>query len=120
MRNAIADWTERCERVSRHSSSSIYTECVEYDALLAFGPSIIPHVMLQYKRDVGVQGDGVVSASGIGKGSLFWYELLHELVWGRKTGLQTVVFGELYKSWEGWFEEGGAAEGAPRFGGEAA
>ncbi len=76
--------------------------------------------MLQYKRDVAVQDAGVTSASGIGGGSLFWYELLHELVWGRKTGLQTVVFGEIYQAWEKWFEEGGAAGSAPKFGAEVA
>ncbi len=116
VRNALADWTEHCERVSLQSTSSFYTESVEYDTLLTFGQSIIPHVMLQYKRDVGVQGAGVGIASRIGGGSLFWYELLHELVWGRKTGLQTIVFGEIYASWEKWFEEGGAAESAPKFG----
>jgi hypothetical protein len=61
-------------------------------------------------------GGGGVSASGIGKGVLFWYELLHELVWGRKTGAQTVQFGRVFAEWKGWFEEGGV-EAAPRFGG---
>lgn len=116
-RDAIANWTEHCERVSRHSSLPMYTECAEYDELLALGPEIVPHVMLQYARDVKVQSDGVVSASGIGRGVLFWYELLHEIVWGRKTGLGTVVFGEMYERWRSWFE-GGEWEGAPRFGRE--
>ncbi|KAK3896480.1 hypothetical protein C8A05DRAFT_39984 [Staphylotrichum tortipilum] len=114
-RDALANWTEHCERVSRHSSLPMYTECTEYDELLALGPAIVPHVMLQYAKDVKAQSDGVVSASGIGRGVLFWYELLHELVWGRKTGVRTVVFGEMYEGWKEWFDEG-EWEGAPRFG----
>ena len=121
VRNALADFAERCERVARfHSSSAMHTECAEYDALLAFGPSIVPHVMLQYARDVRVGqqhggGGGDGGASGIiGRGTLFWYELLHELVWGRKTGLQTVRLGEVYKCWEEWFQ--GQLEGAQEVG----
>lgn len=124
VRNALADFAERCERVSRfHSSSAMLTECAEYDALLAFGPSIIPHVMLQYARDVEMSqqgGGGQTSASGIGRGTLLWYELLHELVWGHKTALRTVRLGEVYARWEAWFQEGLAVEGAPRFSGEDA
>jgi hypothetical protein len=65
------------------------------------------------------QSDGVVSASGIGRGVLFWYELLHDLMWGSKTGLQTVQFGEVYKRWENWFQEG-EGESAPKSGREGA
>jgi hypothetical protein len=117
VRNALADFTERCERVSVHASSSAqYTECAEYDALLVFGQSIIPHVMLEYARDQKNGGKQAI-AHGIGGGVLFWYELLHELVWGSKTGLRAVGdFGEIYKQWEGWFESGKGVEGAPRFG----
>ncbi|KAK4194236.1 hypothetical protein QBC40DRAFT_291111 [Triangularia verruculosa] len=121
VRNALADWAEYSEQVSRHSTSTMYTECAEYDTLLGFGKSIIPQVMLQYAHDIKAQsGAGVVSASGIGRGVLFWYELLHELVWGCKTGVQTVEFGEMYKRWEAWFQGGGGVEGVPRFGREAA
>ncbi|KAK4173719.1 hypothetical protein QBC36DRAFT_389517 [Triangularia setosa] len=115
VRNTLADWTEYCERVSRHSTSTIFTECAEYDTLLGFGQSIIPRVMLQYAHDIKTQSGLVLSASGIGQGVLFWYELLHELVWGRKTGMQTVVFGEMYKWWEEWFQGGEGVGGAPRF-----
>ncbi|KAK0721317.1 hypothetical protein B0T21DRAFT_351282 [Apiosordaria backusii] len=123
VRNALADWAEYSERVSRHSTSTMYTECAEYDTLLGFGQSIIPQVMLQYAHDIKVQSGGggvLVSASGIGRGLLFWYELLHELVWGGKTGVQTVEFEEMYKRWEAWFQGGGGVEDAPRFGRQAA
>ncbi|KAH8912170.1 hypothetical protein BR93DRAFT_63608 [Coniochaeta sp. PMI_546] len=105
VRNALADWTERCERVSVHSTSDMYTECAEYDTLLGFGPSIVPHVMLQYAHDTRVDRAVVAQgAHGIGCGVLFWYELLHELVFGRKTGRMTVVFPDVYKWWETWFQ----------------
>ncbi len=109
VRNAIADYSERCERVSQHSSSALYTECVEYDVLRAhFGRGVLAPVMVQYARD---------EASGTA--GRFWYELLHELAWGHKTGLQTIVMGDMYRRWADWFQEG-AAEAAPKFGGEAA
>ncbi|KAK4465020.1 hypothetical protein QBC42DRAFT_262333 [Cladorrhinum samala] len=112
VRNALADFIERSERLSRYSSFSIHTECSEYDSLLAFGQSIIPHVMLQYAQDITK-----TSAHGIGAGFLFWYELLHELVWGSKTGLMSIGdFGKLYKGWELWFEGGEGGESPPKFG----
>ena len=127
VRNALADFAERCERVSRfYSSSAMHTECAEYDALLAFGPSIVPHVMLQYARDVGVGQQHGVGGGGdrdggarsgmvvAGRGTLFWYELLHELVYGRKAGLQTVRLGEVYKWWQEWFQ--GQLEGVQEVG----
>jgi hypothetical protein len=118
VRNAIADWTEHCERVSCHSTSNIYTECTEYDTLLDFGESVIPQVMLQYLQDMETQSAGgslASGASGIGRGVLFWYELLHEIMWGMKTGLQTVEFGAVFQQWERWFQEE-EAESAPREG----
>ncbi|KAK0672648.1 hypothetical protein QBC41DRAFT_343535 [Cercophora samala] len=115
VRNALADWAEYSERVSHHSSSSMYTQCDEYDTLLRFGQSIIPHVMLQYAHDIKVQrGPGTTSsASRIGLGVLFWYELLHELVWGCKTGGQTWVLEDVYNRWEGWFQGGSGVAGTP-------
>ena len=117
VRNALADFIERSERLSRYSSFSIHTECSEYDSLLAFGQSIIPHVMLQYAQDIKKTEGGQTSAHGIGAGFLFWYELLHELVWGSKTGLMSIGdFGKLYKGWELWFEGGEGGESPPKFG----
>lgn len=71
--------------------------------------------MLQYTHDVKV--DRAVVAQGaheVGCGVLFWYKLLHELVFGRKTGMMTVVFPDLYKWWETWFQERPWVEGATR------
>lgn len=117
VRNALADFIERSERVTRHSNSTMHTQCSEYDTLLAFGQSIIPHVMLQYAQDIKKTKGGETSAHGIGGGLLFWYELLHELVWGSKTGLMSVGdFGEVYKGWEVWFEGGEGGERPPKFG----
>jgi hypothetical protein len=118
VRNALADWTERCERVSVYSTTSMYTDCAEYDALLGFRPSIVAHVMLQYAYDVTV--DRTVAAQGahgIGCGVLFWYELLHDLVFGRKTGMMIIVFPDVYKWWETWFQERPWVEGEPGGGG---
>ncbi|KAK4662888.1 hypothetical protein QC763_602320 [Podospora pseudopauciseta] len=122
VRKALADWAEYCERVSHHSSSSIYAECAEYETLVNFGESIIPHVMLQYANDIKLQiePNAVSRASGIGRGVLFWYELLHELVWGCKTGGQTWMFEDVYNRWEGWFQGGSGVGGAPRYCGEGA
>lgn len=79
--------------------------CAEYYTLLGFGPSIVPHIMLQYAYDFKVASKVVPRPlHGIGGGVLFWYELLHELVFGRKTGMMTVVFPDMYKWWETWFE----------------
>lgn len=61
--------------------------------------------MLQYAYDFKVASKVVPRPlHGIGGGVLFWYELLHELVFGRKTGMMTVVFPDMYKWWETWFE----------------
>jgi hypothetical protein len=121
VRNALADWTEHCELVSIHSTSTAYTECGEYYTLLGFGPSIVPHVMLEYAHDVKVDRAVVArGAHGIGCGVLFWYELLHELVFGRKTGMMTVVFPDAYKWWETWFQGRPGVVGAPGGGDEVA
>ncbi|KAK3322746.1 peptidase S8/S53 domain-containing protein [Apodospora peruviana] len=119
VRNAIADWTERCERVSVHSTSAMYTDCAEYDTLLDFGPRIVPHVMLQYAQDIQPSRSGVAKGPhGIGYGVLFWYELLDELVFGRRTGMMTIVFPDMYNWWETWFQGRPEAEGAPGGGDE--
>ncbi|KAK4100932.1 hypothetical protein N658DRAFT_497019 [Parathielavia hyrcaniae] len=118
VRNALADFAERCERVGIHASSAgMFTECTEYDALLAFGQSIVPHVMLQYARDVQTQSGGVPAV--VRRGVLFWYELLHELVWHRKSGAVTVWLDDAYEFWRRWFEEG-VVEGAMGISGDAA
>jgi hypothetical protein len=82
--------------------------------------------MLQYARDVGVGQQHGVGGGGdrdggarsgmvvAGRGTLFWYELLHELVYGRKAGLQTVRLGEVYKWWQEWFQ--GQLEGVQEVG----
>ena len=69
--------------------------------------------MLQYAQDIATTTPRAAGRGGV----LFWYELLHELVWGAQTGLQTIEFGGMYEAWKGWFEQGGEA---PRFGGVAA
>ncbi|KAJ4294940.1 NADH-dependent flavin oxidoreductase [Collariella sp. IMI 366227] len=90
VRNTIANWEERCERLQHHSNPLIFTECEEYKQLVEFGPSIIPHIMLAYKDSTG----------------LLWYDLLHEIIWGHKTGLLSLVVKEEYAWWAGWFEKG--------------
>ncbi|KAK4640489.1 LOW QUALITY PROTEIN: hypothetical protein QC761_602320 [Podospora bellae-mahoneyi] len=93
-----------------------------YETLVNFGESIILHVMLQFANDIKVQiePNAVSRASGIGRCVLFWYELLHELVWGCKTRGQTWVSEDVYNRWEGWFQGGSGGGGAPRYRGEGA
>lgn len=95
------------------------TGCPEYDTLLGFGPSIVPHVMLQYAYDIKIR-PVAGSAPGIGRGIKFWYELLYELVFGRKIGMMTIVFSDVYKWWETWFQEQPEVEDALGEGDEVA
>lgn len=98
IRNALADWAEHCEMVSRQSSSDFYTDCDEYEQLLKIGPSVIPHLMLKYKN-----------------GELtFTYELLHEIMWGTKTEQGTIFMDYQYKIWVEWFEKKNFDQ-APRY-----
>ncbi|GAB1311543.1 hypothetical protein MFIFM68171_01753 [Madurella fahalii] len=90
IRNALLDWAEHCDMVSRQSSSVFYTECEEYDELVRLGPCVIPQLMLQYKKKDGL---------------LFAYELLHEILWGYQTGLQTIFMDREYNMWAEWFEK---------------
>ena len=95
VRNLFADWAEHCDRVSKHSYSGVYTQCPEYFYLPYFGPSIVAHIMVEYKkRNMGAGGP------------LFWYELLHEIMWGHKTGQQTISMQMQYEMWSEWFEKG--------------
>jgi hypothetical protein len=90
VRNAIADWYEHCERVSAYSSSGMYTSCDEYEQLLEYGANIVAHIMVEYKKKGG---------------PLFWYELLHEIMWGHQTDLETIFMPMQYAMWLEWFEK---------------
>jgi hypothetical protein len=90
IRNALLDWTEHCDMVALTSSVAMDTQCEEYDQLLELGSSIIPHLMLQYKKK---------------DGPVFRYELLHELLWGYRTGQMTVSLEMQYDIWADWFEK---------------
>jgi hypothetical protein len=90
VRNTIADWVEHCDHVSIHSSSVFYTQCEEYEQLVDMGGSIVAHIMLEYKKKGG---------------PLFWYELLHEIMWGYKTSQRTISFDMQYGLWAEWFEK---------------
>ncbi|KAK4148473.1 hypothetical protein C8A00DRAFT_47670 [Chaetomidium leptoderma] len=89
VRNTLADWEEHCARVSSFSTSAFYTNCEEFEQLLSYGCSIIPHIMLEYKKK---------------DWPIFGYELLHKLVWGCHTGLQSVGLDDEYRLWAEWFE----------------
>ncbi|KAK3374552.1 hypothetical protein B0H63DRAFT_480472 [Podospora didyma] len=104
VRNLITDWTEHCERVSRESNSIAYTECEEYDKLWDLGQGIVPHLMLAYKTSLGNDS-----------APLFWYDLLHEIIWGHKTGLRVIQFGVQADLWVEWFDGGKGWEQAPKY-----
>lgn len=89
VRNALLDWAEHCDMVSRYSSSAFYTECEEYEQLVDLGPGVIPQLMLQYKKK---------------EGPLFAYELLHEILWGYQTEQKSISMDAQYKMWAEWFE----------------
>ncbi|KAK4040422.1 hypothetical protein C8A01DRAFT_35564 [Parachaetomium inaequale] len=58
--------------------------------LLDYGANIVAHIMVEYKKKGG---------------PLFWYELLHKIMWGHQTDLETISFPMQYAMWLEWFEK---------------
>lgn len=90
--------------VSTYSSSNFYTETEEFEELVHIGPAVIPQLMLQYspkRKD--------------GRGPLFGYELMHDIVWGHKTGLKTIDLAMQVDKWVDWFEGGQYYNHAPHY-----
>lgn len=91
IRNALLDWTEYCEMGLVQSSSSMgFTRGEEYDELIDLGHSIIPQFMLQYKKRVS---------------PVYSYELLHQVLWGYRTGQMLISLEMQYNMWSEWFEK---------------
>lgn len=99
IRNALLDWDEHCDMVALQSNTLWRTECDEFEELVKLGPPVIPQLMLKYKAQDGLT---------------FAYELLHAILWGRTTGLQTISMADQYNMWHGWFRKGNYTE-APYF-----
>lgn len=89
-RKYVGAWRTHCDENHRQSSSSAFTICEEYDDLLEMGTSIIAPLMVEYYSDWAG----------------YWWELLHEIIHGRKTGAKAYRKGELYIACEDWFNQG--------------
>ena len=63
--------------------------CEEYWDLLEMGPSIIAHLMVEYYHNQGG----------------YWYELLHEIIHGRKMGAYMVQKRPLFAAWCRFFNK---------------
>lgn len=74
-------WKEHCQLYRLRGSAGTFTECEEYFDLLDMGPSIIAPLMVEYFNEDGAG---------------YWYELLHEIVHGRKMGAYMVRRGVLF------------------------
>ncbi|KAI9746785.1 MAG: hypothetical protein M4579_007595, partial [Chaenotheca gracillima] len=62
------------------------------------GPSIIAHLMVEYFHDRGG----------------FWYELLHEIIHGRKMGAYMVQKGVIFEQYRQFFN-GGEYDQTPKY-----
>ena len=89
-----ADWaaTQRAVHFSSHSDD--YTSGPGYDALRDMGPPAIPLIMDRYANDQ----------------DNWWHELLHQIVYGAKSGAQVFDSAALYRQWADWFQGQGGAE----------
>ncbi|KAK3293182.1 uncharacterized protein B0H64DRAFT_207426 [Chaetomium fimeti] len=90
VRNALLDWDEHCEMVAIHSNAEWRTEWDEFEELVKLGPPVIPQLMLKYKPR---------------NGPTFSYELLHAILWGYTTELQTISLVDQYNMWDDWFQK---------------
>lgn len=79
----IQAWKGHCDDNHIMGSSSFFTDCQEYQDLLEMGPSIISHLMVEYYDDWGG----------------YWYQLLHEIIHGRKMGAHAVFKRPLFEAW---------------------
>ncbi|KAK2593260.1 hypothetical protein QQS21_009025 [Conoideocrella luteorostrata] len=86
----IGLWKEYCWEHRIHASCAICTGCEEYFDLVEMGSSIIAHLMVEYFHDRGG----------------YWYELLHEIVHGRKMGAYMVQRDVLFEECRQFFNEG--------------
>ena len=95
---SVEAWKEYCQKKPMHSSSSIFTTCEEYYVLRGLGLSIIAHLMVELYHD----GHG------------YWYELLHEIIHGRKMGAHVYQRPVFYDEFCRWFNEGAHGQ-APEY-----
>ncbi|KAH9901849.1 hypothetical protein F4778DRAFT_737863 [Xylariomycetidae sp. FL2044] len=93
----IAAW-EQLHKSSLSSNMGEYTETDEYWDLLEMGPSITAPVMLAFRR--------------MGWG--YWFELLHEMAHGHKTGIVQFQWHVLYDGCLRFFNEGEGV-GVPKY-----
>jgi hypothetical protein len=93
----VFEWRAHQTAVAISSNSDDYLNHESYRALAAMDEDeIMPLVMAMYANDQ------------LG----WWYELLHELHYGRSSRLNVggVIKEEEYASWKSWFEESIAAQ----------
>ena len=95
----IANWKKHNDEYSWGSSSTMYTNCDEYEYLLELGPSIIAACMIEYVN-IGVAG--------------WWWQLVHELIHGEKLVAHMIDRKILYEETVKWFNMGEHAE-APKY-----
>ncbi|KAI1851287.1 hypothetical protein JX265_000480 [Neoarthrinium moseri] len=87
----IARWKELHDRhTCRQSSSHFFTFSDGYEDLLEMGPSIIAPVMVAYNQDP----EG------------YWWDLLHEIIHGRKKGAIQYQKHVFFEKWCDYFNEG--------------
>lgn len=84
-----ANWYAAQRTVKESSHSRDYTSGPAYDALRGMGGPAIPLIMERYARET--HG--------------WWPEMLHEIVYGAKSGAQSFNFEALYRQWAAWFQE---------------
>ncbi|RMZ92022.1 hypothetical protein DV736_g751, partial [Chaetothyriales sp. CBS 134916] len=85
----VRSWKDYCEMNQTSSDSAVYTGCEPYWDLLEMGPSIIAHLMVEYYHSGG-----------------FWFQLLHEIIHGRKMGAYMYQMYALFEAWCQWFNKG--------------
>ncbi|KAI1318721.1 hypothetical protein F5Y16DRAFT_406235 [Xylariaceae sp. FL0255] len=103
-RNQIAEervnaWKQCHEENWLQSSSRAFTLTNEYEDLLEMGASIIPQIMVAYYD----------------KPHEYWYELLHEIIHGRKTGTYMLNHALFHNECCRFFEEGVEYDQAPEY-----
>ncbi|RMZ85731.1 hypothetical protein DV737_g440, partial [Chaetothyriales sp. CBS 132003] len=83
-------WKEHCQRSWLSSDSDVYTDGEAYWDLLDMGTSIIPHIMVEYHDDPGG----------------FWFQLLHQIIHGRKMNAYMFQKRVLFELWCQFFNKG--------------
>lgn len=95
----VKAWKQHCADNFLIFSRAVCCDCDAYWDLLEVGPSFIPRLMVEYTHDTGG----------------YWYELLHEIVHGHKTGAYMVVRRtQIIEVWREFFNEREYAD-APKY-----